>query len=39
MQRRKFFIPEGEVKRDYRDGHEKYACNYLFSSDYEDVEE
>jgi len=39
MQRRKFFIPKGEIFRDYRDGHEKDAVNYLFACDYIEVED
>lgn len=39
MIRRKFFIPQDELLRDYRDGHERYASNYLFDSDYEEVNE
>jgi hypothetical protein len=37
MARRKFYIPESEYIRDYRDGHEKYASNFLFDSDYDEV--
>ena len=39
MIRRKFFIPEKEYNKDYRDGHEKYASNFLFKSDYEEDSE
>ena len=39
MIRKKFFIPEKEFKRDYRDGHEKYANNFLFKSDWEDAKD
>ena len=37
MIRKKFFIPESEIKRDYRDGHEKYSSNFLFPGDWEDA--
>lgn len=39
--RRKYFVPDGEIRRDYRDGHEKYVSNFLFDCDWEvdDVED
>lgn len=39
MIRRKFYIPDDERNRDYRDGHESYVYNYLFDSDFEEVED
>jgi len=39
MIRKRFFVPKSEFVRDYRDGHELYPSNFLFDSDFLEVDD